>query len=531
MKKSTYTFLFAATFLLLFCVISFAQTKDTVNVTPGFNTLPDQIDLDIQNGADMNNRVYKLANEQPYLIDHTLEINFDLTLVSDRNGKPAQIQPVQDINSKSPTDLFHMYQDVYLENVALSDIDNVGLIKTRVFVLQKDSLSVTAERCVFELTGLNFFSTNALWSSFNFTNCVFNNIVRNNSIYNGRGFDDRGNVVKLFKAENTSFINVRSPLHIYGTYIEEFNLNHCTFYNSMTYVRGFAKALNVTFTNNILVNSCVYPTPFNPATNVDTVEGFQAPGVIDVDSMESDLATEAQKKWIVKNNNYWFTENIRDYYATLNDTLIMKPWLSSFDSAFAAKYPANYEIEQPLSVDPGFIMPPPSDSILAWADGYFNGERDGEKLADDIYAPGGLLDNNGVAILAYNHLDMSYTNTSPLYAAGTDGKPLGDLHWFKNLTDVETDEQVIPEDYSLFQNYPNPFNPSTNIKFSLPQAGNVQIIIYNSLGQMIGKLVDGFYPNGLHSIKFDGKNLSSGVYFYQLIANNIVMNRKMILIK
>jgi len=93
----------------------------------------------------------------------------------------------------------------------------------------------------------------------------------------------------------------------------------------------------------------------------------------------------------------------------------------------------------------------------------------------------------------------------------------------------ETEER--PSEISLSQNYPNPFNPSTNISFELPQAGIVQLKIYNLLGQEVANLVDGRMNSGNHSVNFDASQFSSGVYIYRLAAGNQSITKKMMLIK
>ncbi|AFN75554.1 FG-GAP repeat protein [Melioribacter roseus P3M-2] len=526
-------------FIVLFVVfssLSFAQNKDTVDVIPGFNTLSEQIESDIQRGVDVGNRVYRLANGQPYLLDHTMEINFPLTLICP-DGEPALVQAAKDINGSSPSDLFHIYKDVYVENIAFSGVDNGGAVRLRVFVLQTDSLTAEAHKCIFELARLNVFSSNGLYAKIKFTNCIFNNCLTDNNLYNGRAFDDRQNVVESFYAENCSFINMRSPIHFWGTLVKNYYVNHCTFYNTTMYVRGFSTGVNVTFTNNNLVNTGIYPIAFNPATNVDTAEGFQVPGVVDVDTLSHELASEDQKKWTVKNNNYYFSQNVLDFFSSLDDTLVLRPWISSHDSAFAAKYPQRYDIEVALSENPNFINAPQTDTLIKWIGLYLSGERSTDKLPDTRFLPDGYVDENGIAYLAYKYYDFSYDKNNPLYSAGTDGKPIGDLQWFQNITSVERVTDVIPTNIKLNQNYPNPFNPTTNITYELPKQSNVTITVYNSLGQEVIRLVNNEMQSaGTYKITWSGKDaygnsLASGIYYYQLNTDDVVLSKKMILLK
>ncbi len=89
----------------------------------------------------------------------------------------------------------------------------------------------------------------------------------------------------------------------------------------------------------------------------------------------------------------------------------------------------------------------------------------------------------------------------------------------------------IPSEYKLEHNYPNPFNPSTTIGFSLPKDDNVQLKIYDVLGNEVSILINGPVKAGKHEVKFNANGLSSGIYFYSLKANNFNQTYKMVLIK
>lgn len=95
------------------------------------------------------------------------------------------------------------------------------------------------------------------------------------------------------------------------------------------------------------------------------------------------------------------------------------------------------------------------------------------------------------------------------------------------------DEDLTPAVYSLAQNYPNPFNPTTVIKYSIAEAGMVELKIYNMLGQEVETLVNEMKNAGQYEVKFNaaGLNLSSGVYIYRIKSGGFVQTKKLMLIK
>ena len=97
-----------------------------------------------------------------------------------------------------------------------------------------------------------------------------------------------------------------------------------------------------------------------------------------------------------------------------------------------------------------------------------------------------------------------------------------------NELDPETPNQLV-----LHQNYPNPFNPSTVISYQLPVSGRVRLAVFDALGREIAVLVDANLSSGTHSATFQSNDISSGIYFYQLIVYNTgeIFSKRMTLIK
>jgi Secretion system C-terminal sorting domain len=90
---------------------------------------------------------------------------------------------------------------------------------------------------------------------------------------------------------------------------------------------------------------------------------------------------------------------------------------------------------------------------------------------------------------------------------------------------------IIPAKYELGQNYPNPFNPVTHISFGLPKDGDVSLKVFNTQGQMVGELLNGFRSAGTYEVVFDASSLASGLYFYHLQAGSFYQVKRMLLIK
>jgi hypothetical protein len=104
-------------------------------------------------------------------------------------------------------------------------------------------------------------------------------------------------------------------------------------------------------------------------------------------------------------------------------------------------------------------------------------------------------------------------------------------HEYGTFVGVSDQQVAVPMAFTLEQNYPNPFNPSTTIKYELPTASHVSLIVYDILGRAVSMLVNERRNAGVHEVMFDGSRLSSGVYFYRIEAGSFVQTRKLLLVK
>lgn len=132
-------------------------------------------------------------------------------------------------------------------------------------------------------------------------------------------------------------------------------------------------------------------------------------------------------------------------------------------------------------------------------------------------------------------------NITPLSSFGTneedsewivaDQDDFSDLGAEKQLVSNERNHSNLPNSFVLSQNYPNPFNPTSDISFTLPQAHNVKLEVYNITGQLVATLVNDRMSAGTHTVQFNAQNLSSGIYIYRITAGGFVESKKMTLIK
>ncbi len=172
------------------------------------------------------------------------------------------------------------------------------------------------------------------------------------------------------------------------------------------------------------------------------------------------------------------------------------------------------------------------------------------------------LSNDSRGIGPYTHLTWygfdvstktfvdSFTLPSPIPGAsdelprGIDFSPDGNIAYvglfgvdfdrifkFSRVTGIVKEHNSIVNGYSLSQNYPNPFNPSTKITFSVLKEGLVTLKIYDVLGREVAQLVNERLANGTYTADFNGSNLTSGVYIYEIKVNNFRTSKKMTLIK
>ena len=148
---------------------------------------------------------------------------------------------------------------------------------------------------------------------------------------------------------------------------------------------------------------------------------------------------------------------------------------------------------------------------------------------DIIYTKIGFVKGagNSIATNSYSYSDKMNISGKYYYKL----KQVDNDGSFKLSAAVEVNFNAQVNSFYLDQNYPNPFNPSTTIAYSLPEASNVKLSVFNVLGQQV-KIVENVYKNaGNYKVTLNANDLNSGIYFYKIEAGQFSQIRKMILIK
>ncbi|MEO8666552.1 MAG: exo-alpha-sialidase [Ignavibacteria bacterium] len=132
------------------------------------------------------------------------------------------------------------------------------------------------------------------------------------------------------------------------------------------------------------------------------------------------------------------------------------------------------------------------------------------------------VSGSAVHVVWYDNRDG---NDEIYYKRNPTGNPIG------SPAIVNSKGTGIPKEFSLTQNYPNPFNPKTIINYSIPNAQFIKLKVYDALGNEVAVLVNENQEAGTYFVEFDGGNLSSGIYFYKIVAGNFKKVLKMTLVK
>jgi hypothetical protein len=558
-----------------------ASGTDTLTVYATPNNLEAVINSDTTSSGIQAHGVYKLVSlDTTYIFQGAITVKSNIVVlgVLGTDKRPPCVQPMPLGDGTLPNFMFILNGEntkAVFENLYLTGRSTQNTINTQnyngagaIIQVAAKGIRLTVDNVVFDEWPTNNIAYSADNCSIFVTNCKFRNGNVSTAWYSGEAVRNTNNTASsdsIIVKYNTMFCMAYSaccPVTINPVNYLEFSHNNVMY----TFKNPFW-IFNLT---NGKVNDNIFYAAFSGASNKtehfgmwDQLRSFEVTSVVDFDTLNTPMAqwldpgdkgdanfmwkAEAKRNIEVRNNVYYWPKAIKDIWTAWNDTahtdsIITPIWMNTrTNGMFADKthWPGLTQSGN-IEADPQFgsSISDILNSNTGCGDGFIEDFKTvrGENVAK-VTTYGYKLENvagdNWRPVWPLPEVSlMQYANSS-LLKAGTDGKDIGDPGWFTSgYTGVQKTVAQLPGKFSLESAYPNPFNPSTTVKFNLAKSGNVSLVIYNIMGQVVKKVVDNVYKNqGEYSYKINMDRLSSGVYFYSLIQADQKITKKMILMK
>lgn len=258
------------------------------------------------------------------------------------------------------------------------------------------------------------------------------------------------------------------------------------------------------------------------------------------------LILSVDQNWI---DNKWVNSSKTIYTYTperANDTTLFQVWTND---QWVNYYLTNYEYDEKLNVNTFQTKIWQEQQWIDYALGKFDYDGNNNLVLENLQTIVNNnwenwfrifyeYDDNNNLIHLYGEEwenDRWIPENEPLKVTNPDGILFGYLAkeiflYYSKPTSVGS-KKIIADGFNLLQNYPNPFNPNTVISYNIPEHSLVTLNIYNLLGEKIKTLVKQEQAPGKYQINFDGNNLPSGIYFYQLKTDKFQQTKKMLLLR
>ena len=576
--------IFTSTFIIVIMVLimipsySFAQSG-TLMVYANGPTIDQVINGDVTDGVQ-NHSVYQLVSlDTTYLLDATITSQSSISIIGTPDPSTDKLPCIEAdvLSDNSIPGIFFTFtgqgtrvklQNLYLLGIAPNNSVNTAFGQG--VQISADSISLTIDNCVFEEFSQFGIAFSSNWNKFYITNSKFRNGIEVATAYyvpemlrslNGAGA----------WSTDTIFIKYNTLLGIaMGPVVTTGITNYFEFSNNDVLLSSKAalwseQVVNAKFNNNIFYD--VYATGESEteyAGGWDEINPPRIPAIFSFHNLDSTKAAlflghpitssansmeaETSRSVEVMNNVYYWSSGLNSFWTSWNDTATVT---SIYTPVFMNDETVNMFSNKTMwpgfiesgnqNVDPGFgptlntALDPGSEGdygvgLLAWVAAVRGGTGTTERYSYQRTNVGSTTDWTPDWPLPES-ADLQYSNAS-LKTGATDGGYVGDPYWFVGVTGVEKVPGITPDKFTLYEAYPNPFNPSTTIRFSIPESGNVTLKVYNITGQEVMTVLDNeFKANGSYDVNVDMSNLSSGVYFYTLRQNSSFLTKKMILLK
>ncbi len=486
-------------FISMVLCFGITGAQNVVKVSPGFATLNNAITDEAAKGVDIvSNTIFELKRGGVYLLNGSVQNDgFALNIRAEEgNGERPKLIPAVASGGESERP-FRPRGDLSIKGLYVTNKDELGRINLRLIRCSADNITVRIDDCTLDMDNQAAIRLDNKNISIFLTNSTISNIGLPSDPTNGRGIDDRGNDIDSLVIENCTFYNITSRiLRDDGGIINYSRINHNHFVNVGQRLVTFGEVIEAEFTNNLVINSGFYGS--YPGSNYELIE---------LDTLKKDLVDQGITQTVkMNNNNFSLSEEITGLFP---DSIAITPVYDSIAQLFAdAQGTAATQLSEHVTFTKGAVLPTYIVSVY-W------GNPEGTPSWDITGTP----------------YDFEYANTFQSYTYSDAGQPLGDLRWFD--MDIISGAKTIlnvSDDGLSFQLYPNPATGGLNLRFKLEKAGDVEIGLYNMVGQKIRSIEKGYYTAGSHTVHYDISNLNAGMYISKITSGNI-NNSETVIIK
>lgn len=504
------------------------------------------------------------------------------------DGRPPLIAGTVDAEG-NPTNFNFMAlnADFVLKNVALQGGAADGSEGWFPLEMTSDNIKVVMDNMLMEHNNWTFIqSNNAADNSLTITNSYMLNMTGVATRRNGGVYDAENQKLQKLHVENNTHLQAAGMIYKFRNHAADTVLiNRNTFVNAAGQLfLSFGYEHNMAVTNNLFVNSNVQG--YYPGLDYNETNQYLPHGIINLNHFPADtsIVDDAERKVLVDRNGVYWDPRLDQIVETLNAENVECPadegesdcqpgeeWMSQMitmnsrtqemfndDERYPLLTEGNWVMEgDPEFTDHGGLMTDAVDDVIEWS---INTAGPGNDQLMRKWRSEGNEAETGEAENFLNFdwpvaADLSYSNAAYL-TAGLGGFPLGDINWYPDQKadwEAQRDAEYaeifaalnegriptsnesstdIPQGIKLDQNFPNPFNPSTQISFTLPQAQEVSLVVYDMLGRQVATLASREqFASGQNTVSFDASNLSSGIYLYRLTSADVTLTKKMTLIK
>ncbi|NOY94967.1 MAG: T9SS type A sorting domain-containing protein [Chlorobi bacterium] len=488
-------------YFFIFIILCYGtiQAQNIVKVAPGFATLNNAIEAEAAKGVEVvSNTIFELKRGATYLLNGSIRNDgFTLNIrAEDGDGARPRLIPAVASGGESERP-FRPRGDLSIKGLFVTNKDELGRVNLRIIRCSADNITIKVDDCTLDMDNQSAIRLDNDNISIFLTNSTISNIGLPSDPANGRGVDDRGNDIDTLVIENCTFYNITSRiLRDGGGIINYCKINHNHFVNIGQRLITFGEVIEAELTNNMVINAGFYGA--YPGSNYELVE---------LDSIKKDLSDQGIVQSVKINNNNFFTDPaITGLYP---DSISATPVFDVTARAFVEEQgTAGTQLNENVSFTKGAVLPTYIVSV-------FWGNPANTPPWDNTGAP----------------YDFEYAGSYQSYSYSDTGQPLGDLRWF-DMDIISGAKGLFNEsgDELSFKSYPNPANGDVNFGFKLESGKNIEIGLYNMMGQKISTVVESYFTAGAHTINHNVSNLIPGIYILKIKAGGIY-NSKTIIIK